>query len=107
MTTAKRRRTKGDGSVYRAGRFWWFAYRGQDGKRKKESSRSERQSVALRMLRKKLGAVAHRLPDVKHAEYVTFYDAAQAVLADFTTNGKRSLPVPLPTCIPFWARRSR
>jgi len=88
--TPKRRRTKGDGSVYRQGRFWWIAYQHPDGTRRKESTRSERQSVALRLLRTRIGAGANNLPVIPRAEQLTFHDAAQAVIDDFVANKKQS-----------------
>jgi integrase len=90
MTEVKRRRTKGDGSVYRDGRFWWIQYQLPDGTRQKESSRSERRPVALRLLRDRLGARAHNLPVIPYAEQLTFHDAAQAVIDDFVANKKQS-----------------
>jgi integrase len=88
--TPKRRRTKGDGSVYRQGRFWWIAYQHPDGTRRKESTRSERRPVALRLLRTRIGAGANNLPVIARAEQLTFHDAAQAVIDDFVANKKRS-----------------
>jgi hypothetical protein len=43
MSEVKRRRTKGDGSVYRQGRVWWIQYQHPDGTRRKESTRSRPQ----------------------------------------------------------------
>ncbi len=88
--TAKRRRTKGDGSVYRQGRFWWIQYQHPDGTRRKESTRSERRPVALRLLRTRIGAGANNLPVIARAEQLTFHDAAQAVINNFVANKKQS-----------------
>lgn len=88
--TAPRRRTKGDGTIYRKGRFWWIAYKHPDGTRKQESTCSERRPVAVRLLRKRIGAGDHNLPVIPRAEMLTFYDAAQAVIDDFVANKKRS-----------------
>lgn len=93
MAEKKRRRTKGDGSVYRRGRIWFIAYQHPDGKRRSESSKSERKSDADRLLRKRIGAKLHNLPVIPRAEQLTFYDASQAVIDDFVANGKRSEPV--------------
>ena len=90
MNAVKRRRTKGDGSVYRQGRFWWIAYQHPDGTRRKESTRSERRPVALRLLRTRIGAGANNLPVIARAEQLTFHDAAQAVIDDFVANKKQS-----------------
>lgn len=86
----KRRRTKGEGSVYRQGRFWWIQYQHPDGTRRRESTKSERRPVALRMLRDRLSRGALNLPVIARAEQLTFHDAAQAVIDDFVANKKKS-----------------
>jgi integrase len=85
-----KRRSKGDGTVYRKGRFWWIAYKHPDGTRKQESTGSERRPVAIRLLRKRVGAGEHNLPVIPRAEQLSFHDAAQAVIDDFVANKKRS-----------------
>lgn len=80
------RRTKGDGSLHRRGRMWWIAYKHPDGTRTSESTGTERRPVALRLLRKRLGAGANNLPVIPRAEQVTFHDAAQMVVNDFVAN---------------------
>ena len=89
----KHRRARGSGSVYRLGRIWWVAYKHPDGSRKSESSGSTRKSDAEQLLLKRTGARENNLPVIKHAERLTFDDAAQAVVDDFVANGKRSLSV--------------
>jgi integrase len=86
----KRRRTKGDGTIYLKGRFWWIAYQHPDGTRRSESTGTERRQVAERLLRKRLGAAEHNLPVIPRAEQLTFTEAAQAVVDDFVANKKRS-----------------
>jgi integrase len=90
-----KRRLAGEGSLYRqkGSRIWWMSYRGPDGKRKQESSHSPLRGVARRLLLRRNGAREHNLPVIKHAEQLTFYDASQAVIDDFTTNKKKSLKV--------------
>lgn len=87
----KRRRARGSGAVYRLGKLWWIAYRGPDGRRVKESSKSVRKGDAERLLQSRTGAVTHHLPVVKHAEHLTFDQAARAVLDDAAVNHPRSL----------------
>jgi integrase len=88
-----KRRARGDGTVYRQGRIWWIAYRGPDGIRKAESSGGENKGVAVDLLRRRTGARDHGLPVIPGVERYTFDEAAQAVIDDFKTNGKRSLRV--------------
>ncbi len=80
------KRTRGDGSLYLRGKIWWMAYKHPDGSRASESTHTERRPVALRLLRKRLGAGANNLPVIAKAEQVTFYDAAQMVINDFIAN---------------------
>jgi hypothetical protein len=87
----KRRRTRGNGSVWRKRRMWWFAYTGPDGKRVAESSGSERKGDAERLLRKRLGAKEHVLPVVPNAEKLTFVQAKDASLADARAHELRSI----------------
>lgn len=87
----KRRRARGSGSVYKLRNTWWIAYRGPDGRRVKESAGSTRKGDAERLLLKRTGAVTHNLPIVRHAEHLTFHDAAQAALDDYALNFPRSL----------------
>jgi integrase len=95
MTEQKKRRTRGEGGIFRPrpnGPIW-ICYNGPDGKQVQESSGSKNEGVAKRLLRSRVGAREHNLPVVKNAEKYTFTEAAQAVIDDFTTNGKRSLSV--------------
>ena len=88
----KHRRARGSGSVYRQGRVWWISYRGADGKRRAESTEGGK-GAAERLLAKRIGSREHNLPLIPKAEKLTFNDAAQAVLDDFTANGKTSINV--------------
>jgi integrase len=91
-TTKKHRRARGSGSVYQQGRVWWISYRGADGKRRAESTEGGK-GAAEKLLEKRNGSRAHNLPIIPRAEKLTFDDAAQAVLDDFTANGKTSIAV--------------
>lgn len=89
----KHRRAKGSGSAYQQGRIWWIQYRGPDGKRQSESTGSVRKGDAERLLQRRVGARDNGLPVIKAAERLTFDDAAQAMIDDFTNSGKKSLAV--------------
>ncbi len=73
--------------------MWNIAYVHPDGKRRTESSKSERRGDAERLLRKRLGAKEHNLPVIPRAEQLTFARASQAVINDFEANKKKSLKV--------------
>jgi integrase len=89
---AKKRGTKGNGSVYlpKGRRIYVMAYVNAEGKRIVESSHSEKKGEALRLLRRRVGATEHNLPTVKDAERYTFEQGAKAMLEDFENNGKKS-----------------
>jgi integrase len=97
-TKPKHRRARGSGSVYKIGKVWWIAYRGTDGLRKTESTaglpgHGKNKGEAERLLAKRVGAREHNLPVIRHAEKLTFDEAAQAVIDDFKANGKSSIAV--------------
>ncbi len=80
------------GSVYRRGAVWWLQYR-QHGRLMRESSGSVKERVAKRMLRSREGDVEHGIPIVPTRDRITFDDAADDMLNDYRTTGKRSLKV--------------
>lgn len=81
-------RTKGEGSVYQRGEYWWIAY-SHRGQLFRESSKSEKQTDATKLLRRRLSELASgkHAPD---AEKVTFDDLAQMVADDYRLNKRRS-----------------
>lgn len=82
----KQKRAKGDGSIRQRGRIWWIFYTHPDGTRIQESAKTDRRSVALKLLQKRTGAGANNLAVVKNAEQLTFYDATQMLINDFIAN---------------------
>lgn len=81
---------RGQGRIFRRGKVYWIAYYHR-GKEKRESSGSERETDAARLLRDRLrtaGTTAFTDPKV---ERVTFDELAEAYLRDYRINGKRSL----------------
>jgi integrase len=73
-------------------KIYWIRYH-RDGKPHYESSGSKREKDAIEMLRKREGKIADGLPISPKVGKVTFADAAKDLLADFTTNKKKSLAV--------------
>ena len=86
----KHRRARGSGSVYQQGKVWWISYKAPDGRRVAESTECRRKGDAEARLLLRTGAMALNLPIVKHAERLTFNDAAQAVIDDCMLNHKVS-----------------
>lgn len=89
----KHRRARGSGSVYERRGVLWIAYRTADGMRHTESTGSTKKGVAEDLLRKRVGGREHNLPVIKYAERLTFDQAAQTMIDDFTANGKASIDV--------------
>lgn len=77
------------GSIYRRGKRWWVSYY-RGGKQYFESSRSERKQDAKTLLQLREGDIAKGIPVTPKNYRVTWDDAAQDVLNDYTANGKKS-----------------
>ncbi len=78
------------GSIYRRGKVWWLKYY-QNGRAVRESSGSEKETVARRVLRDREGDVVKGIPIIPKAGRVTFDEAAGDLDRDYSTNNKRSL----------------
>ncbi len=80
---------RGFGRVFKRGSTYWIAYyhRGQE---YRESSESENESAAKKLLKKRIGEVAQGRHVGASQERITFDSLAQALLADYQINGRRS-----------------
>jgi integrase len=81
---------RGLGNTYKRGSIWWirYCYRGKE---YRESSRSESESAARKLLKKRLGEIGSgRLIGPKE-EKVTFDDLSGGIKQDYEINGKRSM----------------
>jgi integrase len=77
------------GRVFKRGSVYWISYYHR-GKEFRESSESDNESTAKKLLKKRIGEVAQgRLRGAKQ-DRLTFDDLAQALLADYQINGRRS-----------------
>jgi hypothetical protein len=90
ITTPRRMRVPGFGTLVRRGRIWWIRY-SVHGQRREESSKSADQRVALRLLRKRVEECKGRhLNPVTEARLRM--DALFDLLEkDYRDNGRRSL----------------
>jgi hypothetical protein len=82
------------GTVYKptpTSRFFWIGYKGADGKRHYESSRSHRKTDAQRLLRAREGAIVRGEPVTPRTGRLKCGAAFQAVLDDMAANGRRSI----------------
>src|SRR2546426_2144838 len=92
-------RTRGLGSVYQRGDTWWIKFY-VDGKAKRETSGSDKQSVAVRLLKRRLEELSagRYVPD---AGKVTVADLLTMLAADATAKGNRSRPKLKHLCTAF------
>jgi integrase len=79
-----------DGHIYKRGNIYWIKYY-RGGKPYYESTKSEKESEAKRLLRKRLGQIADGRFFGLRPERVRFEDLARDFLNDYRINGKRSL----------------
>jgi len=78
------------GSIYLRGHTYWLKYY-RNGKPYRESSGTEKESEAKRLLKKREGEIAMgKIPGV-YFDRITFDDLSKDFLADYRINGKKSL----------------
>ncbi|MDP3719866.1 MAG: tyrosine-type recombinase/integrase [Acidobacteriota bacterium] len=77
------------GELKKRGDVWWIRYC-RAGKRYEESSRSDKKKVALDLLRQREGDGAKGLAVTPKIGRLRFEEAAEDVLNDYRTNGKKS-----------------
>jgi len=78
------------GSIYKRGNVYWIKYH-RRGKPYRESTRSEKEADAKRLLRKREGEIADgKLPGV-YFDKVTFDDLAKDLLTDYELNRRKSM----------------
>jgi hypothetical protein len=83
-------RKRGMGCVYRRGQVYWIKY-SLRGKPYLESSHSEKEADAKRLLKKRLGEMADGRFIGPRADKVTLSELCDDLLNDYQINGKRSL----------------
>jgi integrase len=79
------------GEVFKRGRYYAIRYYDARGRRRIESSGSEKQEQAEKLLRQRLKAPDDHVPLDMQIGKVKFEDAAKDLINDYTTNGKKSL----------------
>lgn len=79
------------GEIFKRGRIYGIRYYDAQGRRKKESSKSDKREDAERMLRKRLKAIDDHVPLDMVIGKVKFEDAAQDLVNNYIANGKKSL----------------
>ena len=81
---------RGMGRVFKRGSVYWISYYHR-GKEFRESSESDNESTAKKLLKKRIGEVVQGRFRGANQERVTFDDLAKALLSDYQINGRRSV----------------
>src|SRR5262245_17521990 len=84
------RRKHGDGSVFLRGRIWWLKYP-RNGEFVSESSKSEKEADARKLLKKRFGEIESGRFIGPQAEKVRLADLADDVVRDYKINEQDSL----------------
>ena len=81
---------KGNGSVFQRGAVWWVKYY-RNGNPYRETSGSEKESEAWKLLKRRLGEIALGRFIGPDAERVTIRELAEDYLTDYRINARKSL----------------
>ena len=85
-----RRKWKDKNGTVRESLVWWLKYY-QNGRSIRESSGTQKETAARKMLKLKEGDVAMGLPALPRIDRVRFEELVEDLLNDYKINGKRSL----------------
>jgi hypothetical protein len=78
------------GSIYKRGAVYWLKYF-RNGKPYRESSRSDKETDAKRLLRKREGEISEgKIPGI-HFDKVKFDGLSDNFLTDYRINGRKSI----------------
>jgi len=87
--STKQRGDRGAGRIYQRGQIWWIQYCFR-GKVFRETSRSEDERIARRLLRKRLGEIGVGSFLGPKVEKTTFEELTQDIVNDYKVNGRKS-----------------
>ena len=79
------------GSLYKRGKIWWIKYY-RNGRMMRESSHSNREASAKRILAMREGDIARGIPVTPRLMRVTVAELLEDVKDDYKVNGKKSYP---------------
>ena len=86
----RKQHIRGFGVIYRRGTVWWIKY-SVDGRRRRESSKSERDGDAIKLLQRRVKETARdRRRDPVAENRVTMAQLFDGLVADYAANGRRS-----------------
>ncbi|MDH3444438.1 MAG: site-specific integrase, partial [Deltaproteobacteria bacterium] len=80
---------RGLGRVFKRGAVWWIAYYHR-GEEHRESSESESETQAKKLLKKRLGEIGNGKLVGPVAERVTFEEMGEDLLRDYEVNGRKA-----------------
>src|SRR5437879_8695742 len=89
-TPPQAHRRRGEGRIWRRGRIWWIRYR-VNGCRVDESSHSEKEEVAARLLDKRRAEIEADTFVGPAAQRLRYEQMRDALYADYQTNRRKSL----------------
>ena len=92
MGSLYKRKVRGANGEWKELPTWWLKYY-QNGRAVRESSRTQSERVAKRMLRVREGDVERGIPVNPKMDRITFEEAAQDLIHDYEVNGKKSIRV--------------
>ena len=79
-----------NGMIYQRGSVWWVKYY-RNGIPMRESSGSDKEGVAKRLLRTRLGDIERGVPITPQTNRCTFDELAADVINDYEINDKRAI----------------
>lgn len=79
----------GEGAIYQRGKIWWVRYN-QDGKQVRESSKSEKQGDAVKLLHKRQGAIVEGRPTGREGEKLTLKTLKELLHEDYVQRERKS-----------------
>ena len=88
--TARLNRTRGLGSLFQRGHIWWICYY-SNGRRLRESSNSEKETVAVKLLKRRLADAASGKPIGPEVERTALADLKTILLDHYRINANRSI----------------
>jgi len=89
-TSDRKQHIRGFGVIYRRGKIWWIKY-SVEGRRRRESSHSERDADAIKLLQRRVKEIARdRRRDPVAENRVTMAQLFDGLVADYAANGRRS-----------------
>ena len=86
------KRKKGDGSVFQRGAVWWIKYY-RNGKPYRETSGSDKESEARKLLKKRLGEIVLGRFVGPDAERVTIRELAEAIPDRLPSESKKRVSI--------------